>query len=45
MPQKITNIFLAIVYNNDLNIKILDVSETNNWVENHCLALYLQNRV
>ena len=24
MPQKMTNIFLAIVYNNDLNIKILD---------------------
>ena len=45
MPQKLTNISLVIVYNNDLNIKILDISGTNNWVENHYLVVYLWNRV
>ena len=45
VPQKLTNISLVIVYNNDLNIKILDISGTNNWVENYYLEVYLWNRV
>ena len=45
VPQKLTNISLVIVYNNDLNIKILDISGTNNWVENYYLVVYLWNRV